>query len=87
MHNINQETDQYDKEDDIYMVNINSINFNSKHSVITANFKASSNQAIIVILCKVGRSSNRHIMPLYILKKMYSLGPQKNNEQEMKTSI
>ena len=42
MHRIDQETDQYQKEDDIDMVNINSINFNSKHSVIKATLQTSS---------------------------------------------
>ena len=49
MHNTNPETDQYQKENDTDMVNINSIHINSKHSIITANLKTSSKQAIIVI--------------------------------------
>ena len=66
LHNINQETDQYQKEDDIDMVNINSINCNSKCSVITVNFKTSSNQAKVIVLYKVGTGSDGNIIPLHI---------------------
>ena len=39
MHGTDQETDQNQKKDDIDMVNINSIKFNSKCSVIKAHLK------------------------------------------------
>ena len=91
MHNINQETEQYQKEDDINMVNIKSIHFNSKHSVIKANLKTSSNQAIIVKLYKVHTGSNRNIIPLHICNK-YSLGPKRtpktrNENIKLKTYV
>ena len=80
MHSIDQETDQYQKEDDTDMVHINAINFNSKCSVITANFKISSNQAILAIPYKVDTGCKGNIMPLHISKKKNdSLGPQKNS--------
>ena len=78
MHSIDQETDQYQKESDTDVDNINSINFNSKLSLITANLKTSSNQAIIVIAYQVDMGSDGNIMPLHIYKT-YSLGLQKNN--------
>ena len=68
-------TDQYQKEDDIDMVNINSIIFNSKSSVITANLKTPSNQARVIVLCKIDTGSNAFTH----LQKNYSQGPQKNN--------
>ena len=49
-HNLEQEADQYwEEEDHIYAVNINSIIFNSKCSVITVNLKTSSNQVRIIV--------------------------------------
>ena len=45
-HNTEQEPDQ-EEENHIDMVNINSINFNSKHSVIIANLKTSLNKVVI----------------------------------------
>ena len=72
IHRINKETDQYQREDDIYMVNINSINVNSKLSVITANLKTSSNQAIIVIPHNVDICSDENIMCLHNDKKLFS---------------
>ena len=65
-----QETNWYQKEDDIDMVNINSINFNSNHSVITANIKTSSNQAVTVIQCKVDTGSDGNMLPLHIYKNI-----------------
>ena len=78
MYSIDQERDQYQKEDDFDRVNINSINCNSQHSVVAANLKTSSNQAIIEMLNKVDKGSDGNIMSLHIYKKKYSLGPQKN---------
>ena len=67
MNSIDQETDQYQKEDDVDMVNINPINFTSKHTVITANLKT-SDQARVIVLYKVDIGSDRNIMSLHIYK-------------------
>ena len=72
------ETDQYQKEHDIDMAKINSIHFNNKHSVITANLKTPSNLARVTSAHKVDTGSDQNIMPLHIYKN-YSLGPHKNN--------
>ena len=62
---------QYQKEDDIDMVNINSINFNSTYSVITANLKTSSNQAIIVKPYKVDTGGDGNIKTLHVYNKLF----------------
>ena len=87
VHNVEQESDKYQEEDHIDMVNINSINFKSKHSVITANLKTSSHQVRIIVPYKVDTGNDRDIMPLCVYKN-YFLGQQKNNwqQQEIKTS-
>ena len=54
--------------------NIYSINFNSKHSVISINLKTPLNQARIVVPHKVDIGSDRNIMPLHVTQN-YSLGP------------
>ena len=73
VHNIEQEPDQYQDEGNyIDTVNINSINFNTKHSVKAANPKTSSNQVSIIVPYKVDTSSDRNIVPLYIYKKTIS---------------
>ena len=45
VHNIEQEPDQ-EEENHIDIVNINSINFDSSHSIITAHLKTSSIKVI-----------------------------------------
>ena len=67
----------HEEVDHIDMVNINSVYFNNKHSVIAANLKASSNQASIILTYKVDTGSNGNIMPLHIHKN-YFLRQQKN---------
>ena len=44
------------------MVNINCFRFNSNHSAIIANLKASSNKTVITVPYKVDMSSNGNIM-------------------------
>ena len=85
MHSTDQETDQYQKEYNIDMVNINSINFKSKCSVITALLKTSPNQARVIARYKVDTGSDGNIMPFPIYKN-YSLGPQTNNVWQQKDS-
>ena len=53
------------------MVNINSIRFNSNHSAIIANLKASSNTVVITVPYKVDTGSNGNIMPFYMYKKLF----------------
>ena len=67
VQSIDQETDQYQKETDIDTVNINSVNFNSKCSVITSNLKTSSDQARVIIPYKVDIGSDGNIIPLHNL--------------------
>ena len=55
VHDIEQEPDQHYEEDHIDTVNINSIIFNSKWSVITANLKTLSNHVSIILSYKVDR--------------------------------
>ena len=78
VHNIEQEPDQNQKEDQIDMVNINSISFNNKHFVITTNLETSSNEVRIRIPYKVDTGIDGSIIPLHICKK-YFLEQQKNN--------
>ena len=77
MHDLEQEPHQH-HEDHIDMVNINSIIFNSKWSVITANLKALSNHVRIIVPYKVDTCSDGHTMSLDIYKRLF-LELQKNN--------
>ena len=55
------------------MVNINSINFNSKYSIIAANVKeTSSGQDRIIVPYKVDTDSDGNIMPLHIYQKIFT---------------
>ena len=69
-HNIEQEPNQVE-ESHTDMVNINSIDFNSKYSVITANLKASPNKVVITVPYKVDTGSDGNIMPWHIYKKLF----------------
>ena len=72
VHNLEQEPDQHQEEEDhINRVNINSINFNSKCSLITANLETLSNQVNIIIPYKVDIGSDGNIVPLHIYKKLF----------------
>ena len=72
VHNLEQQPDQYqEKEDHNDRVNINSINSNGKHLVITPNLKSSSNQVRIIVPYKVDRGSDGNIIPLQIYKKLF----------------
>ena len=54
IHYLKQKPDQqYEDVDHIDMVNINSVYFSNKHSVITASLKTSSNQASVLVPFKV----------------------------------
>ena len=48
-YNLEDEPDQYHKEDHIDTININSTTFNGKYSVITPNLKTSSNQVWLIV--------------------------------------
>ena len=85
VHNIEQEPDQ-EEENHIDTVNINSINFNSNHSVITANLKTSSNKVIITVLHKVDTCTDGNILPFHIYKS-YFLGQQKSSWQQQGVQI
>ena len=55
----------HEKEPEIEMVNINSINFNSNHSTIIANLKTSSNKATIMVPYEVDAGCKTHFsMPI-----------------------
>ena len=60
------------------MVNINSIIFNSKWLVITANLKTSLNQVSIIVPYKVDTGSDENIMPLHLYKRLF---PRATKEQ------
>ena len=85
VQNIELEADQ-EQEDPIEMVNINSINFNANHFVITANLKTPSNKVVIKVWYKVDTDGEWDIMPF----KIYNiyLGQHKSNwwQQEIKIS-
>ena len=71
MHCIDQILDQCQNEDDTEVLNISSLNFNHKCSVITANLKTLSNHAKVVVPYKVNTGSHRNIMPLHICEKLF----------------
>ena len=78
VHNVEQEQNlNQEKKVKIDMVNINSVSFNSKCSVITVNLKT-SNQARITVSYKVDTGSDTNIMPLHIYKKFF---PRATKEQ------
>ena len=54
-------------------VDINSISFSSKYSVITANVKTLSNQARITIPYKVDTGHDENIMPFHIIKQLFPI--------------
>ena len=87
MYSINQETYQYQKEDIIDKVNINSINFNGKHSVISVNLKASSDQARVKVPYKTDTGSDVNIMPLYIYKKIIPYGHKRTTSGKKDENI
>ena len=65
-------------EDHIDTLNINSINFNSKHSAATANIKTLSNQVWIIVPYKVDTGSDWNIMPFNIFQILF---PRATKEQ------
>ena len=64
------------------MVNIDSIIFNSKWSVLTANVKTASNQVAITVPYKVDTGSDGNIMPLQLHKRLL---PNATKEQLVTT--
>ena len=86
INDLEQETD-ISRKKIILIVNVNSINFNSKHLVITANLKTLLKQFRRIIPYKIHTSSDGNIIPLQIYN-IYFLGQQKNNwqQQEIKMS-
>ena len=50
---------------------MNSIIFNSKQSVITANVKSLSNQVSIIVPDKVDTGSDGNIIPLHLYKRLF----------------
>ena len=77
-HDLEQEPDQHHEEDHIDMVNIDSIIFNSKWTVITANLKTSSNQVSIIVPYKVATDSDGNRIPLHLYKRLF---PRATKEQ------
>ena len=74
IHDLKQEPDQYHEEvNHIDMVNIYSIYFNNKHSVITSNLKISSNQVSTTVPYKVDTGSDGNIMSLHIYKNLFPM--------------
>ena len=83
IHDPEQEPDQHHEEEDhINIVNINSIIFNSKWSVITANLKTLSKQVSIIAPYKVDTGSDGNIMPLHIYIRLF---PRETKEQLVAT--
>ena len=78
VHNVEQETNQNQEEDQIYMVNINYISFNINCSTVTVNLKTSSNEVRIIVPYKVDTDSEGNIMLLHMHKKLF---PEKTKEQ------
>ena len=85
-HNLEQEPDQQleEEEDHIDTVDINSIIFNIKWSVIISNLKTPSNQVSIIVPYKIDTGSNGNIMPLHLYKRLF---PRATNEQFTATKI
>ena len=67
-----EEDDEQQQETDIEMVNINSIRFNSNHSTIIANLKASWNKVVITVSYKIDTGNNGNIMPFNMYKKLFT---------------
>ena len=61
-------------------MNINSINFNSKHLVVTENLKTSLDQARVLVPYEVDTGSDGNIMPLHIYKKLFPWVKKKQPE-------
>ena len=83
---IRQEADQ-EKEKHIDMVNINSINFNTNHSIIKANPQTSSNKLVITVPYKVDTGSDGYIITLHIYKKLFSRETKENLAATRSTNI
>ena len=78
VHNVDQEPElDQEEEDQIDMASTNYISFNSKHFIITANLKTSSNQVKIIMPYKVDMGSEGTIIPLHIYKKLFSRATKK----------
>ena len=81
MNGVEQETSQGSAEENsIDLVNINSINFNKNHSVITVRLKTSAGINNVLVPNKVDTSSNGNIMLLHICKTLF---PKITSEQLM----
>ena len=91
VHNVEQEPNLNQEEVKIDMVIINSISFNSKCSVITANLKIISNQATITVPYKVDTGSDGNIYALTHIQKMFPRAPKeqlpamRNTDVNLKT--
>ena len=60
-----------EEENHTETVNINSINFNSHHSVIKANLKTPSNKVEITEQYKLNTGDDGNIMPLHLYKMLF----------------
>ena len=92
MNEVEQETAQDSaKENNIDLVNINSIHFNKNCSVITAKLKTSAGINNVRESYKVDTGSDGNIMPLHIYKKLFpritseQLEATKNKSVQLKT--
>ena len=72
VQNLEQEPNQQHEEDHNDMMNVKSIIFNRKQSIITANLKTSSNQVSIIVPYKVDTGSYGNVMPLHLYKRLFS---------------
>ena len=78
-------------EKDMKLVNINSVQFNKKHSVLTTKSKTSSDQNSIIVPYKIDTGRNGNIMPEHIFKKSVTkdykeaVGYNKNKHVILKT--
>ena len=83
MNEVEQEAAQdSEEENNIDLVNINSIHFNKNCSVITANLKMSASINSVIVPYEVDTGSNGNIMPLHIYKKLF---PKITSEQLVAT--
>ena len=85
VHNIEEEADQ-EQKNHIETVHINSINFNTIHSIIAANLKT-SHKVIITVQYKVDIGSNGNIMSLYINKKLFPRATKEHLAATRNTNI
>ena len=59
------------EENSIDLVNINSVHFNKKYSVIRVHLKTSAGPYSVMVPYKVDTGSNSNIIPLHVYKNCF----------------